>query len=174
MLALIKTTERRRDWERSPPGRRDWSWDNLAGNEKIELSAGNIKIIIIICQTVIYIFTTVSLSRRQLAVVSQLFTLFCIFSTGAARCSLCSFVRLRLQPDLSEEQQVASAHHDKCRSAWLLAQFVSIKQKEMSASPPPISHTNTCFAWYPYRHGLQSLIRSWLQRWQERSHLVRG
>lgn len=57
MLALIKTAGRRWDWEGSPPGQ-DWSWDNLPGNEKVELSAGNIKIIIIICHTVIYIFTT--------------------------------------------------------------------------------------------------------------------
>lgn len=57
-LGLIKPpSEDGGGWQGSPPGR-DRSWDNLAGNEKVELSVGNIKIIIIICQTMIYIFTT--------------------------------------------------------------------------------------------------------------------
>lgn len=34
----------------------DGTGDNLPGNEKVELSVENIKIIIIICQTVIYIY----------------------------------------------------------------------------------------------------------------------
>lgn len=68
-VSFNKTTVRRWDWEESPPGQ-DWSWDNLPGNEKVELSVGNIRIIIIICQTVIYIFTA------QTGYVSQLELIF--------------------------------------------------------------------------------------------------
>lgn len=125
-VGFNKSAKRRRDCERSPPGL-DWSWDNLAGNEKVELSTGNIKIIIIICQSVIRISTAAQTGRAaaaKLAAVSQLFYirlfvwifqrhssefikvfsfLFFSFLFFIFRCCCCS---LQLEAELRDDDQL--------------------------------------------------------------------